>query len=197
MPRRPDVVEEGLRRRGVEREGEGELPGDDQREVADLGRGGGGREKKKKQGERKNRKKKEDGEKSSGTKLSLSCLFSFSLSRSHPDSDQRHHGQQRRAHRPDKVAPRPAAVHQPVEERQPPLKERVPPGVEDDLEVPFRPAGALLEAVADLVWGLADGEVFLHVAAVPAALLELHAQGKVLGEGVLGGPAMMFFFFFL
>jgi hypothetical protein len=28
---------------------------------------------------------------------------------------------------------------------------------------------------------------------VPAALLELHAEGEVLGEGVLGGPAEFFF----
>ena len=36
MPRRAHVVEEALRRRGVEGEGEGELAGDDEREVADL-----------------------------------------------------------------------------------------------------------------------------------------------------------------
>ena len=115
---------------------------------------------------------------------------------SHPDGYQRHHGQQRRAHGPDKVAPRPAAVHQPVEDRQAPLEQRVAQRVEDDLEVPLGPARPLLEAVADLIGGLADGQVLLDVAAVPAALLELHAEGKVLGEGVLGGPAVFFFFFF-
>lgn len=111
----------------------------------------------------------------------------------HPDGDQRHHGQQRRAHRAHEVAPRPAAVHQPVEERQPPLEQRVAERVEDDLEVALGPPRPLLEAVADLVGGLPDREVLLDVAAVPAALLELHAEGEVLGEGVLGGPAEFFF----
>lgn len=55
------------------------------------------------------------------------------------------------------------------------------------------PPRALLEAVADLVGGLADRQVLLHVAAVPASLLELHSQGKVLGEGVLRGPAVIVF----
>ena len=108
---------------------------------------------------------------------------------SYPDRNQRHHSQHRSAHRPDKVAPRPAAVHQPVEQRQPPLEERVAQRIENDLEVALGPARALLEAVSHLVGGLADREVLLHVAAVPALLLELHAQGEVLGEGVLGGPA--------
>lgn len=42
------------------------------------------------------------------------------------------------------------------------------------------PARALLVTVADLVGGLADGKVLLHIPAVPAELLELHAQGVVL-----------------
>ena len=164
-----------------------------------LGEGGEGggekrkrkeRKRKKQRGERewKTRRRRQTSKKNKGKKLRGKKKH-----HPHPDGDQRHHGQQRRAHRAHEVAPRPAAVHQPVEERQPPLEQRVAERVEDDLEVALGPPRPLLEAVADLVGGLPDREVLLDVAAVPAALLELHAEGEVLGEGVLGGPAEFFF----
>ena len=53
------------------------------------------------------------------------------------------------------------------------------------------PAGALLEAVADLGGRLADGQVLLHVAAAPAALGHLHAQRKVLRQRVRRRPARL------
>ena len=51
------------------------------------------------------------------------------------------------------------------------------------------PAGALLVAVADLIRGLTNGQVFLNVAAVPAKLLQLHAQRVVLRQSPCRGPA--------
>ena len=51
------------------------------------------------------------------------------------------------------------------------------------------PAGALLVAVADLVGGLPDGQVLLDVPAVPAKLLQLHAQRIVLSQGPHRGAA--------
>ena len=47
------------------------------------------------------------------------------------------------------------------------------------------PARALLEAVAQFVRRLADRQVLLHVAALPLALLQLHAQRIVLRQRVL------------
>jgi hypothetical protein len=57
--------------------------------------------------------------------------------------------------------------------------------------MPLGPATALLEAVSNLVGRLADGQVFIHVAALPASLLQLYAQGKVLSEGPLWEPASL------
>jgi len=75
---------------------------------------------------------------------------------------------------------------------------------------PRGPARALLEAVADLLRRLArrhhtlhptqgartplaqrDRQVLLHVPALPAPLLQLHAQRKVLGQRVLRRPARL------
>ena len=51
------------------------------------------------------------------------------------------------------------------------------------------PTGTLLEAVTDLVRGLPHSQVLLHIPAVVLQLLQLHAQGEILSQGVLGGPA--------
>ena len=48
------------------------------------------------------------------------------------------------------------------------------------------PTGPLLVAVTDLVRSLSDGQILLHVPAVPPVLLHLHTQSKVLSQGVLG-----------
>lgn len=48
------------------------------------------------------------------------------------------------------------------------------------------PTGALLVDVADLIRGFTDGKVLLHVAAVPAILLQLHAQRVVLCQRPCG-----------
>ena len=48
------------------------------------------------------------------------------------------------------------------------------------------PAGALLVHVPDFVRSLANGQVLLHIPAVPPILLQLHAQGIVLSHGVHG-----------
>ena len=45
------------------------------------------------------------------------------------------------------------------------------------------PPGALLIAVANLVRGFTNGEVFLNISAVPAKFLQLHAKGIVLSQG--------------
>jgi hypothetical protein len=57
--------------------------------------------------------------------------------------------------------------------------------------VSLAPARPLLETVADLLGRLTDDEVLLDVAAFPLLLLELHAEGEVLRESVLGGPAVV------
>ena len=54
---------------------------------------------------------------------------------------------------------------------------------EEDLEVALAPARPLLVAVAHRVGRLADRQVLLHVATVPARLFELHAEREVFGEG--------------
>lgn len=48
------------------------------------------------------------------------------------------------------------------------------------------PTGPLLVAVTDLVRSLSDGQILLHIPAVPPVLLHLHTQSKVLSQGVLG-----------
>ena len=53
------------------------------------------------------------------------------------------------------------------------------------------PARLLLEAIADLLRCLADGQVLAHVAALPVALLELHTQGEILSQCPGGRPAAL------
>ena len=57
------------------------------------------------------------------------------------------------------------------------------------LRTDLGPAGALLVHVPDFVRSLTNGQILLHVAAVPAKLLQLHAQGVVLSHGVHGGAS--------
>ena len=57
------------------------------------------------------------------------------------------------------------------------------------LEGDLGPSGSLLEAVSDFVRRFTHGDVFLHIPAVEALLFQLHAQSKVLRQGVCGGPA--------
>ena len=51
------------------------------------------------------------------------------------------------------------------------------------------PAGALLVHVPDFMRSLANGQVFLHIPAVPSKLFQLHTQGIVLSHGVHGGSS--------
>ena len=51
------------------------------------------------------------------------------------------------------------------------------------------PPRTLLEAVADLLWGFTNGQVLLHIAAVPLAFGQLHAQSIILCQGVLRRPS--------
>ena len=53
------------------------------------------------------------------------------------------------------------------------------------------PARTLLEAIPDFLRGFTNGQVLLHVAALPLALCELHAQGVILCQGVLWRPAAL------
>ncbi len=57
--------------------------------------------------------------------------------------------------------------------------------------VHLAPPGLLLEAVTDADGRLADGQELAHVAALPVALFELHAQRKVLCQRPGGRPAAL------
>ncbi len=50
------------------------------------------------------------------------------------------------------------------------------------------PTRTLLEAIPDFLRGFTDGQVLLHVAALPLALSQLHAQGIILRQRVLRRP---------
>ena len=50
------------------------------------------------------------------------------------------------------------------------------------------PTGALLEAITNLLRSLSNGQVLLHIAAVPLVAGQLHAQGVILCQGVGGRP---------
>jgi hypothetical protein len=54
------------------------------------------------------------------------------------------------------------------------------------------PARLLLEAVPDLLGRLSDGQVLAHVAALPAPLLQLHAQREILCQRPRRRPAALF-----
>ena len=68
-----------------------------------------------------------------------------------------------------------------------PTKTRKRPSVVSHLA----PTRLLLEAIPDLLGCLADCQVLSHVAALPAALLQLHAQREILSEGPRRRPAAL------
>mmetsp|Transcript_6086 Transcript_6086/g.17422 ORF Transcript_6086/g.17422 Transcript_6086/m.17422 type:complete len:861 (+) Transcript_6086:1179-3761(+) len=106
----------------------------------------------------------------------------------HPDGDDGYRHEDGGGEGIDDIRPHTGAVQPAAQPIQAAAKQGAVLAVQDDLEVPLGPAGALLEAVAHAVRRLPNRQVLVQVPAVPPVALHLHAQREVLRQRPSGGP---------